>query len=245
MSFGKCAESAKGGGLLTNTIVRRELEVIKAIADFSGDPKRPMLDTETRAEVTFQEERTQDTSLGLNQVWSSFSGGRAEEKTVVIRIVVRGPVNLDRPGREFADLEVDLTSDGGGYERSELLTLLLTGAPPGTAEDGQEYGAAVNVVTDELAGVLAQTLLGAFVDGVQVGVTLKGGVDWALQKSLGRGLKFEVRGSEEASKRLVQPRFEFRLSDRVSFEGSLRYQQGQDFAGQTYETKLRYRIPLD
>jgi hypothetical protein len=233
------------GGLISNTVIGREFELDKGSIDFSGDPKSPRVDVSLRSEVTFQETRTTDSFLGTSQIFSSFAGAGSDERTVVVSVTLTGQVDYDAVGREFEDIEVDLSSDAG-YERSELITLLATGLPPGQGDsEASEGGGTVSLFADEVASVLAQTLLGVIIDDVKVGVGLQGSLDWQLRKTFGRNLRVSVAGSQGTTGQRVQPRFEFRISEHLSLEGSLRYQEAEQSSGQTYEAKLRYRIPLD
>jgi len=179
---------------------------------------------------------------------NTFSGARPEEKTVVIRASIDGEANFDAVGREFEDMQLGLTSDSGAYGQAELIPLLVSGVPPGQGTDftAFESGAQVPILVTEMSNLLTGTLLGAFVDDVSLGLRVEGGVDWGLKKSLGESLVFEVRGTQDATGQRVTPTFELKLSDRLSLEGSLRYfQDGTEGGDQIYETKLRYRIPLD
>ncbi|GMV40014.1 MAG: hypothetical protein AMXMBFR64_17300 [Myxococcales bacterium] len=234
------------GGRIGKTIFGRDFEVTKAGFDLAGRPSRFQVDAELRTEVTFREERGSDSLRGKAELASVSSGSLPEEKTVVVRTRVKGVVDMEDKGRELAGVELTLDSDSGGYDRAELMFLLVTGAPSRSKLDESESTATINVLTGELADVLAKTLLGAFVDAVSLGVTVTGGFDWSLEKSLGRNLKFSVRGVQDDTVQRVQPNFRFQITDELSLEGSLRFEQGTAArAGQAYETKLRYRIPLD
>lgn len=234
------------GGRITKTVFGRDFEVTKAGFDLSGRPSRFAVDAELRTEVTFREERGGDSLRGKAELASVSGGALPEEKTVVVRTRVKGIVDMEDKGRELAGVELTLDSDSGGYDRSELMYLLVTGAPSRGQLDEAESTATINVLTGELADILAKTLLGAFVDAVSLGVTVTGGFDWSLEKSLGKNLKFSVRGIQDDTGQRVQPNFRFQITDELSLEGSLRFEQGTEArSGQAYETKLRYRIPLD
>jgi hypothetical protein len=234
------------GSLIRNTVIGREFEIARASIDFDGPPLQPRLDAQLRAEVTFQESRTTNSLVSRGPIWSSFSGFSAQERTVVVTVSLAGRADFDNPGRELEDISVDLTSDSGNYERSELFTLLVTGVPPGApGDEASRGGAMVNIFADQLASLLAGTLLGVFIDTVNVGISLTGGLDWQLRKSFGKNLRVSVAGFQDATGQRVEPRFELRITERLSLEGSMRYQNLEQFSGQTYEAKLRYRIPLD
>ena len=234
------------GGRILNTVVGRDFEVAKAGIDLAGDPSKFYIDSELRTEVTYREERGADSLKGKGELASVSGGALPEEKTVVIRTKIKGNADMRQKGQELQGVEVELESDSGGYDRTELMYLLLTGAPSRQKLDASESTASINLLTGELANVIAKTLLGAFVDTVSLGVTVTGGFDWSFQKSLGRYLKFSVRGVQDDTGQRVQPNFQFKITDQLSLEGSLRFEQGQESqSGQAYETKLRYRIPLD
>lgn len=234
------------GGRIAKTVFGRDFEVIKAGFDLSGRPSRFQVDAELRTEVTFREERGSDSLRGKAELASVSGGALPEEKTVVVRTRVKGVVDMEDKGNELAGVELTLDSDSGGYDKAELMYLLVTGAPSRGKLNEAESTATINVLTGELADILAKTLLGAFVDAVSLGVTVTGGFDWSVEKSLGRNLKFSVRGVQDDTGQRVQPNFRFQITDELSLEGSLRFEQGTEArTGQAYETKLRYRIPLD
>jgi hypothetical protein len=236
------------GGILSNTVINRRFEVVKAALDFSGSPTNPSVEAEFQTEVTYLENQPTDPIASSSQALSTFRSAGAEEKTVVITAHIEGRADYDQPGREWKDIELQLTSDSGSYGQAELMPLLISGVPPGqSAQFTSESGATVPLLATELSNLLTGNLLGAFVDDVNLGLSLQGGVDWGLSKSVGESLRVQVRGTQDATgQQRVEPNFEFKINDRLSLEGSLRYlEEGTEAADQVYETKIRYRIPLD
>ena len=75
---------------------------------------------------------------------------------------------------------------------------------------------------------------------------MQGGVDWGLRKAVGDNLTLEVRGQQFTEGSSVRPQFDLRLSERLSLQGAMKYYQfGSEDGEQIYETKIRYRIPLN
>ena len=122
----------------------------------------------------------------------------------------------------------------------------MSGVPPGVGGVTSESGATVPIIANDVENLLTSSLLGAFVDRLQLGVTLEGGVDWGVRKLVGDNLTLEVRGQQFTEGTSVRPQFDLRLSERLSLQGAMKYYQfGAEDGEQIYETKIRYRIPLN
>jgi len=234
------------GGSIRSGVINRQFDVVKATADFDGDPMRPVISAEVQTEVTYQESTTSDPFGGAEQIMSTFNSSGPEDKTVVIRASINGQADFDSPGRELEDFELSLTSDSGSYGQAELVPLLVSGVPPGVGGVTSESGATVPIIANDVENLLTSSLLGAFVDRLQLGVTLEGGVDWGVRKLVGDNLTLEVRGQQFTEGTSVRPQFDLRLSERLSLQGAMKYYQfGAEDGEQIYETKIRYRIPLN
>ena len=215
------------GGLITYKIVRREFEVVRGTLDFRDDPVRPFLDLEARTEIDYYDDQggsldTLDTTL------------RDDERAVTITIRVTG---------QYPEIDVELSSDNRGFDQADLQSFILTGAP--SSGQGETSEQSIHIFTEDIANLARKLLLSAFVDAVTLGVTPEGGIDWGMVASLGRGLKLRTRVVQEGAQKRYRARFEFRITDRLSLEGQLRVNEDEDESIKTYESKLRYRIPLD
>lgn len=238
---------ALSGGTIRNGVINRQFEVVKATADFDGNPYQPSIQAEVQTEVTFQDSAGLDPFGGSDQVMSTFNSSGPEDKTVVIRALIEGRADFSAPGKELENFELSLTSDSGSYGQVELVPLLVSGVPPGSKGGATtESGASVPIIANDVENLLTSSLLGAFVDRLSLGVSLDGGVDWGLRKLVGENLTLEVRGQQYTEGQSVRPQFDLRLTDRLSLQGAMKYYQyGADNGEQVYETKLRYRIPLN
>lgn len=216
------------GGLVTYKIVRREFEVVRGALDFRGDPETPRLDLEARTEIEYYEDRTASTA-------TLDTAPLDDERVVTITVKLEGP---------YPDIDVDLSSDERGWDQADLQSFILTGAPASSTR-GARASRSINLFTDDIANLANKLLLSAFVDAMTLGVTPQGGIDWGVIASLGRNLKLRTRVLSEGTDRQYRARFEFRISEHLSLEGQLKINEEGNESIRTYESKLRYRIPLD
>jgi hypothetical protein len=216
------------GGLVTYKIVRREFEVVRGYLDFRGDPETPRLDLEARTEIEYYEDRTAS-SATLD------TAPLDDERVVTITVALEGT---------YPEIDVDLSSDERGWDQADLQSFVLTGAPASSTR-GARAARSINLFTDDIANLANKLLLSAFVDAMTLGVTPQGGIDWGVIASLGRNLKLRTRVLSEGTDRQYRARFEFRISERLSLEGQLKVNEEGNESTRTYESKLRYRIPLD
>lgn len=218
------------GGIVTYNIVRREFEVQRGVLDFDGDPSKFRLDLEARTEIEYIEGSAAGTSdLDISPLLD-------EERVVGVTVRVKG---------EAPVFDVSLSSDSRGYDQTDLQYLVLTGAPASSQGEGRTDRSIALPIGAELADVARRLLLSAFVDSVTLGITPEGGIDWGLIASLGRSLKLRTRVVQEGTDKRYRARFEFRITERLSLEGQLKVNEDDGESLRTYESKLRYRIPLD
>lgn len=216
------------GGLITYKIVRREFEVVRGVLDFRGDPEAPRLDVEARTEIEYYDDRSGSLS-------TLDSAPLDDERVVTITVKVEGT---------YPEIDVDLLSDERGWDPSDLQSFILTGAPA-TSTRGARAARSINLFTEDLANLAHKLLLSAFVDAITLGVTPEGGIDWGVIASLGRNLKLRTRVIQQGADKQYRARFEFRITERLSLEGQLKVNEENAETVKTYESKLRYRIPLD
>ena len=98
------------------------------------------------------------------------------------------------------------------------------------------------------AHLLTKLLLSPIVDAVRFGVSPSGGVNAEVLAHMGTRLKFETQVLQDPTGSQYTAGFQVKLSDRLSLEGRLRsVEEPNDATGprRVYESKLRYRIPID
>ncbi len=216
------------GGQIVYRVVRREFEVLRGVLDFQGPPDEPVLELEARTEIPYLDEG----GLTFSTLDTAPLG---DEKIVGINVRVEG---------RYPRIDLDLSSDSHGFDQTDLQYFILTGAPRSTIR-AQGADQSISLLTDDLANLASNLLLSAFVDSMTLGVTMGGGIDWGVMASLGRNLRLRTRVVQEGEDKRYRARFEFRLSEHLSLDGQLRVNEEHNQSLRTYESKLRYRIPLD
>ena len=227
------------GGKFIYNLVRREFEVQRGTLDFDGDPERPLVDVMARTFVEYHG-TTMSNAPTSSRFDPNMATGSYDEEGVVILLNLSG---------RYPDLDVVLSSNTRDLDQTELLYLALTGQ---TSLDSTDENASsfidIGILTENLANVVTNLLLSPFVDAVRFGVSSTGGVNAEVKAHLGSRLKLETRIMQEQGGSRYSAGFQMKLTDRFFLEGRVRA------ADQTidsteddwrYETKLRYRIPLD
>ena len=206
------------GGTVGYQLFEREFEIVSGTVDFDGDPGRARIDIVAQTEVTYYETIDPETQ-------------REEERTVIISLLVSG--RLPTP-------DVQLTSDDRSFDQGDLQSLLLTGKPRGVERSRDN-----ELFSLDLAGLVSAILKAPFIDDVNVTLTQTGGTGIGLGTVFGRMLKLRTRAVQETTETRVSAGFEFRISDAISMEGRLLRIDSTTSPSQTYEARLKYRIPLD
>jgi hypothetical protein len=106
----------------------------------------------------------------------------------------------------------------------------------------------LGLLTEDLTNLVTNVLLGSFVDAINFGVNPSGAVNVDVMAHMGSRLKFDTRVLQGQGSSRYSAGFHVRLTERLSLQGRVRgveQSMDPDEIGQTYETKLRYRIPLE
>jgi hypothetical protein len=231
------------GGTVTYEVVRRVFEVVRGRVDFDGPPDQPLVDLTARTFIQIQGASTQSTAVASRfDPDAAMSGALTQGIQVSLKVAGRYP-----------DLDITLASNSKAYNQTDLQYLVLTGALPqgGVAGSaGQVFN--VGLLTEEVTGVVTRLLLGSLVDAINLGVSPAGGVSVDVIAHLGSRLRFEtqVQQTTGAGSAWYTAGFHVRLTDYLSLEGRvLSVSQGafdkSVEAGNKYETKLRFRIPIE
>ena len=218
------------GGTITYKVVKRVFSVTRGSVDFSGDPGKPYVDVEAITEVPH---KSQSGLSGLDEdLWG---------EKVPIKIRLTG---------EYPNLIPEFTSDKPGYDPADLQTLLLLGMTRKDLEGQGEGGQAdvsINLLTDDVAGMVSNLLMAPFVDAVSLGFTQKGGVLAEAATKIGRAINLSARAKKESEAHDYSAGIQFKITDRLSLEGRMKSSKESLEEGQRtgYEAKFRYIIPLD
>lgn len=227
------------GGKFIYNVVRREFEVLRGTLDFDGDPDHPQVDVTARTRVEYR-----GASITEPRTSSRFSpdmsSGSFDDQGVVILLNVSG---------RYPDLNLNLSSNTRDLDQNDLMYLALTGQTSLDATGGESEGFIdIGILTDDLTNLVTNLLLSPFVDAVRFGVNSSGGVNAQVMAHMGNRIKFETQIMQEQGGSRYSAGFQMKLTDRFYLEGRLRaVEQSVDPSevGRRYETKLRYRIPID
>lgn len=227
------------GGKFIYNVVRREFEVLRGTLDFDGDVDRPQVDVTARTRVEYR-----GASIAEPRTSSRFSPDMTsdgfDDQGVIILLNISG---------RYPDLNLSLSSNTRDLDQNDLMYLALTGQTSLDATGGESAGFIdIGILTDDLTNLVTNLLLSPFVDAVRFGVNASGGVNAQVMAHMGSRIKFETQIMQEQGGSRYSAGFQMKLTDRFHLEGRLRaVEQSIDPSevGRRYETKLRYRIPID
>ena len=231
------------GSQITYSLANVIFDVEQGSLDFNGDPKRPYLDLRLKADVPIRTAAgVARTATGLGQDLTLDTTASTEIVTVFVSIT--GFWSDD--SNNFA---IHFSSNKGDSE-ADVQYLILTGRRPTDTAGGSTPSIKTELLFGEFAADLSKRVLKGIVDTVTIDLdptTL--GVDAVASKKVGKNILVAVRAHTGTDKRYAAS-FAFRISDRLSLNGLWRRQDSLDQTTQTttydiYESKLRYRVPLN
>ncbi|HOA13874.1 MAG TPA: hypothetical protein PLB35_03985 [Myxococcota bacterium] len=226
------------GGSFTYDVVRRDFEVTRGVVDFDGDVTRPQIDLQAKTRIEYK------SGSGSTASASRFNADDSQDSFYSDMI----QVNLAVSGT-YPELDIQVTSPTRGLSQNDLQVLLLTGIAPGDSI-GESGGSFVNVnlLTGSVTDSLVKVLLSDLVDSVSFGVSAGGDVNLDVSAHMGRRLKVQTQVQQGSGTAQYSTGFKIMLTEGLSLEGRLRaveYSVDQEDVGRNYDTKLRYRIPID
>jgi hypothetical protein len=198
----------------------------------------PIVDVTARTRVEYSGAST-DTLVAASRFTPDDFGGMGGDDAVLITLNVSG---------RYPDVDIELSSNSKSLTQTDLQYLLLTGSTQSDSGLQMEGSFNVGLLTEDVTNLLTNVLLGSFVDAINFGVTPTGGVNVDVMAHMGSRLKFDTKVLQGQGTSRFSAGFHVRLTDRLSLQGKVRgveQSMDPDEIGQTYETKLRYRIPID
>ena len=216
--------------------------MVRGTVDFDGPGGRPRVDLIARTNIRILNATTQNTAVASRFDPDAPMSGSMDQGIIV---------SLKVTGR-YPDLDISLSSPSSAYSQSDLQYLVLTGSMPQGGSGGSTGQAfSLGLLTDATTHV-SQLLLGSLVDAINLGVGPSGGVNVDVSAHLGTRLNFEtqVQQTSGAGQAWYTAGFHVRLTDRLSLEGRVlsgdqtTFNQSLD-PGNKYETKLRFKIPIE
>lgn len=219
------------GGSLTYKVVKRVFQVQQGSVDFYGDPTAPYLDVKARTEVLYTP------PADYVSTWTQEE--RAWGRAVGIEVHITGT---------YPNITFELTSDSPEFDVADLQTLLLLGMTRRDLEGRSATGSSdvsINLLTDDVAGMVSKLILGPFIDAMSLGFTQEGGIRAETATRLGRAMNLSTKVRQDSSRSEYSAGFQFRITDWLSLEGKLKMIQEQSESLRNYEAKFRYSIPLE
>jgi len=223
------------GGSITYKLVKRVFTVNRGTVDFAGDYTKPYIDIEAETEVPYSAADTEMATVGPEeQLWG---------KRIMIKVRLAGT---------YPNLTPEFSSDRPEYDVADLQTLLLLGMTrkdlEGRGEKGGGEDISINLLTEDVAGMVSKLLLAPFVDAVSLGFTQEGGILAEAATRIGRAINLSTRVMKGADKSEYSARIQFKITDRLSLEGRMKQFDEEGTAPQnqtSYEARFRYLIPLE
>jgi hypothetical protein len=219
------------GGTITYKVVKRIFSITQGAVDFSGDPEAPYVDIEAMTEVPYSgSSGTQVTDLD-EEYWG---------ETVPIRIRLTGI---------YPNITPQFSSDKPGFDDADLQTLLLLGMTrkdlEGRSGDAGSSDVSINLLTEDVAGMVSKLLMAPFVDTVSLGFTTQGGIMAEAATKIGRAISLSTRVRKESEEQEYTAGIRFKITDKLSLEGRMKKREDQSESQTLYEAKFKYLIPLD
>jgi len=225
------------GGTITYKVVKREFEVTLGTVDFTGNPATPYLDIEARTNVDYRPQSLGSYATAIQQ--QQFMQGI--------------PVVIHLSG-VYPDITPTFSSpDHPEYDTADLQMLLLLGMTradlEGQTDTGSSRSVSINILTDDVAGLVSKLVLAPFVDAVSLGLTNDGGFRAEAATRVGRAMQLTTKVQQGGSTQEYSAGFVFRITDRLTLEGAMK--SSQDKTGEqqetykSYEGKFRYTVPLE
>lgn len=208
------------GGRVSYELIGREFDVVGGALDFEGPMLEPFVDVEFETEVTYEvDPGSEDADF--------------EERVATVSMRVSGvPPKLN----------IELWSkDSPGLDQGDLQSLILTGRPSDQSANIQD---ALGFSYD-FGDLLRDVLKSPFFEAFKARVGPQGQISTEILTRLGRAVQLRTKVTQDSDETRVKAGFSFELYDRLTLEGALQRTDRSQNPTQTYEARLKYRIPLD
>jgi len=239
------------GSTLTYELFKREFEVEKGFLDFSGNVANPNVQVQARTDIELAQ--TDDAAGSNLDIGPGFGGsaGSGSGQIRIIKVWVGVDGLLFDPAKaargDFSAINKKLNIrlwSMPSYDQANLMALVLTG---NLLTGGQGASLGLGYLTNELSEIFASTLLSSFIklDKFEVAPKLDGGALIEVRQKLGRSLSIAGKAERGGARTSTEASFNFRISDRLSFDGMARSAQSTQYNQQIYRATLRYRVPIE
>jgi len=229
------------GSVVTYSLVKRDFEVTRGALDLDGDWRKAFLDVTAKTVIELDDDLGGNTNSATGIGPDLRDGSFASTNKVTVSVQAQGKLGA----KNMKDFKLSFSSSPS-YEQGDIQALIVTGQPL-TGASGGALGqrSSINLLVDDVAEVLSKMLLSGFLDKVEVGVVVGGGVSAKVRKNIGKAIRLSGQYFSTAERAETRASFSFRISERLSMEGLLRADLTNSVASSTgniYEGKLRYRV---
>ncbi len=218
-------------------------DVDRGDLDFTGDWMRPYLDLSLRTDIAV---RTSNRSGGLTGAFGAELSTDSASADEVVQVYVQIAGVWSENSKDF---KIRLASNKGDTEKDVQCLILFR------RRCGDAGGSAPRLTTDMLFGEainsIATNLLKTFVDTIAIDFDPANvGVTAEASKKFGKSMALGARVQTGRETRYTA-NFAFKITDRLSLNGLFRRERPVDASGTqeapvtVYESKLRYKVPLD
>ena len=210
----------------------RTFSITQGVIEFQGDTEHPYIDLSAESEITYAQTTDEDVSNRTQSL--DFE----EEETVVVTIRIEG---------RYPDLDIYFESDRPEFDTADIQSLILVGVPASRDSSNLDPLAdtTLNFFTEDLSKALSSLLLTPFIDSVNLGIDQYGGLSAEVLAQLGRFLNVRAKIIRVGTDTRYDTGFQVKIREGVYLEGKLKVLQQEQDQTQSYEAKLKYRIPLD
>lgn len=227
------------GSTIFYNLVTRRFNVVRGILQFNGPLEHPNIDLQAQTKVNYHRKGRQSSVIQSRFIAEALeTDDIRNESQITINLQVKGL---------FPDLSVALSSNARDMDQLDLEYLLLTGM---TRQDIGSGSGSLNVgmLTEGLSGILAKALMTPIFDVASIGIQPNGGFTADVSLKLGHNLSLMTSVEQSSTFSRYSAGFRFRLTEHLTLEGfvrSVEMSPDPSEVGRRYESKLRYRIPLE
>jgi hypothetical protein len=210
----------------------RTFSINQGVIEFQGSTEHPYIELTAESEITYTQSTADDVSSRTQSL--DFE----KEETVVVTIRIEG---------KYPDLDIFFESDRPEFDTADIQSLILVGMPANRDSSNLDPLAdtTLNFFTEDLSKALSSLLLTPFIDSVNLGVDQYGGLSAEVLAQLGRFLNVRAKIVRVGTDTRYDTGFQVKIREGVYLEGKLKVLQQEQDQTQSYEAKLKYRIPLD
>jgi len=227
------------GGTVFYNLVTRRFTVTRGVLQFNGPMKKPNIDLQAQTKVEYRRKGRQNSVVQSRFIAEALETDELRNNSqITVKLLIKGL---------FPDLSVALSSNARDLDQIDLEYLLLTGM---TKEDIGSGSGSLNVgmLTEGISGVLTKALMTPILDVASIGIQPNGGFTADLSFKFGHNLSLMTSVEQSSTFSRYSAGFRFRLTEHLSLEGfvrSVEISPDPSEVGRRYESKLRYRIPLE